>query len=103
MKKEGSSPPPSPLSPASSTTNADSNPHWHWWHDTLKAPCFILAPMVAQGDLAFRTLVRRYNTHLCYSPMLLAESYVKSKKYGGVEGGGEDRDCGWVEGMVLHV
>ncbi|RXN00851.1 tRNA-dihydrouridine(20a/20b) synthase [NAD(P)+]-like [Acipenser ruthenus] len=40
----------------------------------------ICAPMVRYSKLAFRTLVRKYECDLCFTPMIIAESFVKSIK-----------------------
>uniref|UniRef100_F7EI29 tRNA-dihydrouridine synthase n=1 Tax=Xenopus tropicalis TaxID=8364 RepID=F7EI29_XENTR len=40
----------------------------------------ICAPMVRYSKLAFRTLVRKYDCDLCYTPMIIAADFVKSVK-----------------------
>uniref|UniRef100_A0A8D0HPJ4 tRNA-dihydrouridine synthase n=1 Tax=Sphenodon punctatus TaxID=8508 RepID=A0A8D0HPJ4_SPHPU len=40
----------------------------------------ICAPMVRYSKLAFRTLVRKYNCDLCYTPMIVAADFVRSVK-----------------------
>lgn len=40
----------------------------------------ICAPMVRYSKLAFRTLVRKYDCDLCYTPMIVAADFVKSAK-----------------------
>ncbi|XP_007504175.1 tRNA-dihydrouridine(20a/20b) synthase [NAD(P)+]-like isoform X2 [Monodelphis domestica] len=40
----------------------------------------ICAPMVRYSKLAFRTLVRKYNCDLCYTPMIVAADFVRSTK-----------------------
>ncbi|XP_074872575.1 tRNA-dihydrouridine(20a/20b) synthase [NAD(P)+]-like isoform X3 [Carettochelys insculpta] len=40
----------------------------------------ICAPMVRYSKLAFRTLVRKYNCDLCYTPMIVAADFVRSLK-----------------------
>lgn len=44
---------------------------WEFF-ESIGKPQFILAPMVDQSGLAFRQLCRRYNTTLCYTPMMNA-------------------------------
>ncbi|MCL4128953.1 UNVERIFIED_CONTAM: hypothetical protein GTU68_039685 [Idotea baltica] len=38
----------------------------------------IAAPMVRYSKLAFRRLVRKYGCDLCFTPMIIADSFVKS-------------------------
>jgi tRNA-dihydrouridine synthase 4 len=40
----------------------------------------ICAPMVRYSKLQFRNLVKTYNCDLCYTPMILADSFCKSAK-----------------------
>ncbi|XP_067324912.1 tRNA-dihydrouridine(20a/20b) synthase [NAD(P)+]-like isoform X2 [Anolis sagrei] len=40
----------------------------------------ICAPMVRYSKLPFRTLVRKYNCDLCYTPMIIAADFVRSEK-----------------------
>lgn len=40
----------------------------------------VCAPMVRYSKLQFRTLVRRYNCDICFTPMILADSFVQSAK-----------------------
>ncbi|PIK62818.1 hypothetical protein BSL78_00269 [Apostichopus japonicus] len=46
---------------------------------------YMCAPMVRYSKLAFRTLVRRYNCDLCFTPMIISESFVKSQKARDIE------------------
>lgn len=41
----------------------------------------IAAPMVNQSDLPFRILVRRYNTSLAYTQMLVPERLLEDQEY----------------------
>ncbi|XP_033625787.1 tRNA-dihydrouridine(20a/20b) synthase [NAD(P)+]-like [Asterias rubens] len=45
-----------------------------------KEPVKMCAPMVRYSKLAFRTLVRRYDCDLTFTPMIMADSFVKSTK-----------------------
>ncbi|XP_072097623.1 uncharacterized protein [Mobula birostris] len=40
----------------------------------------ICAPMVRYSKLAFRSLVRRYDCELCFTPMIIASAFLKSGK-----------------------
>ncbi|CAH1787401.1 unnamed protein product [Owenia fusiformis] len=40
----------------------------------------ICAPMVRYSKLAFRSLVRKYDCDVCFTPMIVADSFVKSLK-----------------------
>ncbi|XP_044005771.1 tRNA-dihydrouridine(20a/20b) synthase [NAD(P)+]-like [Aphidius gifuensis] len=40
----------------------------------------VCAPMVRYSKLAFRELVRQYNCDICFTPMILADSFVQSEK-----------------------
>ncbi|XP_024889460.1 glutathione hydrolase 7-like [Temnothorax curvispinosus] len=50
--------------------------------EMLKEPRMIkiCAPMVRYSKLQFRTLVRRYGCDICFTPMILADSFVQSSK-----------------------
>ncbi|CAA9994354.1 unnamed protein product [Nesidiocoris tenuis] len=45
----------------------------------------VCAPMVRYSKLEFRTLIRKYNCDLCYTPMIMADSFVQSAKARGNE------------------
>lgn len=49
---------------------------WSWWRETLGSPRYCCAPMVLQSELAFRMLVRRHGSTLCYTPMLPAQAFL---------------------------
>ncbi|XP_015119487.1 tRNA-dihydrouridine(20a/20b) synthase [NAD(P)+]-like [Diachasma alloeum] len=50
--------------------------------EILKEPRMtrVCAPMVRYSKLAFRNLVRRYGCDVCFTPMILADSFVQSSK-----------------------
>lgn len=54
---------------------------WEWFRNTLNSPKFIVAPMVDASELPWRVLSRRYNSDLCYTPMIHAANYVKDATY----------------------
>jgi len=43
-------------------------------------PVKICAPMVRYSKLAFRRLVRKYGADLCFTPMIVADAFIKSVK-----------------------
>lgn len=53
---------------------------WKLFESTGK-PKTICAPMVHQSELAFRMLVRRYKTDICYTPMLHSRLFVTEPQY----------------------
>lgn len=53
---------------------------WDYYR-RIGSPRHICAPMVNQSELAFRLLVKRYNCHLSYTPMLHAEIFGKDPSY----------------------
>lgn len=40
----------------------------------------VCAPMVRYSKLQFRTLVRQYDCDICFTPMILADSFIQSEK-----------------------
>ncbi|KOC60979.1 tRNA-dihydrouridine(20a/20b) synthase [NAD(P)+]-like [Habropoda laboriosa] len=50
--------------------------------EMLKEPRLVkvCAPMVRYSKLQFRTLVRQYDCDICFTPMILADSFVQSAK-----------------------
>jgi tRNA-dihydrouridine synthase 1 len=48
--------------------------------ENIKNPYYILAPMVGNSELAWRTLARRYGATICYTEMVHCEAFLRSKK-----------------------
>lgn len=50
--------------------------------EMLKEPRMtkVCAPMVRYSKLQFRTLVRQYDCDICFTPMILADSFIQSEK-----------------------
>ena len=56
-----------------------------FYHQTLGAPKYVMAPMVGGSELPFRMMGRKYGCDLCYSPMVSSLSIIETfKKYGNL-------------------
>jgi len=53
---------------------------WEFYRK-MGSPKYVCAPMVDQSELPFRMLTRKYNTDLCYTPMLHSRMMVDDQKY----------------------
>ncbi|CAK9291564.1 unnamed protein product [Gordionus sp. m RMFG-2023] len=54
---------------------------WEFWKYKLKSPKYVSAPMVDMSELPFRLLTRKYDSDLCYSPMLHSSKFSKEPRY----------------------
>ncbi len=59
--------------------NWHSLPPYEFW-SKLGNPKYVCAPMVAQSELAFRTLVRKYGCDLTFTPMIHSVVFATHKK-----------------------
>ncbi|EZG78308.1 dihydrouridine synthase [Gregarina niphandrodes] len=54
---------------------------WTYWNERMKAPRYILAPMVNASDLPYRLLCRRYGVDAAYTPMLHSRLLTEDRNY----------------------
>lgn len=54
---------------------------WDFWNSHLKAPKYVMGPMVNQSELQFRLLTRKYGTHLAYTPMIHSRLFATENSY----------------------
>ena len=52
-----------------------------YWINHLNNPKHIMAPMVAQSDLPFRILCRKYETDLCFTQMIHSSNFIRSTAF----------------------
>ena len=66
-----------PPDESTKASTAATTPFWR----SINCPIYVASPMVDQSERAFRLLCRRYNAHLCYTPMLHARKMTTDKTY----------------------
>ena len=66
---------------STSSNESSSSPLNEYWTHTLNSPKHVMAPMVAQSDLPFRLLCRKYDTNLCYTQMIHSQNFNKSETF----------------------
>lgn len=49
--------------------------------EDLEGKALVVAPMVDASDLPYRLLCRRYNTNLCFTPMIHARMFMEKQGY----------------------
>ncbi|XP_061575262.1 tRNA-dihydrouridine(20a/20b) synthase [NAD(P)+]-like [Cololabis saira] len=62
----------------------------------------ICAPMVRYSKLAFRSLVRKYNCDICFTPMIVATDFLRSNKARDSEFTTNERDRPLVVQFAAH-
>jgi hypothetical protein len=69
--------------PAAAALDDDLQPKLggYEFYRSIGSPRHVLAPMVEQSELPFRTLVRRYGTHVCYTPMIHSRLFTTNPTY----------------------
>lgn len=65
---------------STSQSRPDIKRGWEWYNSIGK-PRFVLSPMVGQSELPYRQLLRSHGAQLTYTPMIIANEYIKDVKY----------------------
>lgn len=66
---------------SSMLSSLKSNDNNNEFYKRLGEPKYVTAPMVAQSDIAFRLLTKKYGSQLCYTQMIHSNNFIKSADF----------------------